>query len=258
MKNKIKEICKKIEKENNIKILFAIENGSRAWRMNSKDSDYDVRFVFSRPLKEYIRIDPLTSVLDYSFNEKGEESSKGIIDMSGFDIFKFLELFSKSNPTTIEWLVSDLVYYGKQNKELRKLALKEFSKKALYNHYKSMCKNNYYKYLKSGNYVSYKKYLYSYRGLINAKWVVEKNSIPPIKFTDTLNKMKKNLPENIFLRLKKIIKLKSRGKEKDIIENIPELDNYIEKFLKEKPSIGEDRKIDTNKLNKELRKVLLK
>lgn len=32
MKKQIEEICKQIEKENNIKIIFAIENGSRAWR----------------------------------------------------------------------------------------------------------------------------------------------------------------------------------------------------------------------------------
>ena len=56
MKDKIKQICKQLEKEKNIKIIFAVENGSRAWRMDSKDSDYDVRFVFKRPLKEYIQI----------------------------------------------------------------------------------------------------------------------------------------------------------------------------------------------------------
>lgn len=46
MKEKIKNKLKQIEKDNDIKILFAIENGSRSWQMASKDSDYDVRFVF--------------------------------------------------------------------------------------------------------------------------------------------------------------------------------------------------------------------
>ena len=41
-------ILKKIEKENFIKILLAVESGSRAWGIQSKDSDYDIRFVFKR------------------------------------------------------------------------------------------------------------------------------------------------------------------------------------------------------------------
>ena len=52
MKEAIRQICKDLEKETNIRILFAVENGSRAWRLGSNDSDYDVRFVFVRPLEE--------------------------------------------------------------------------------------------------------------------------------------------------------------------------------------------------------------
>lgn len=46
MKDKIVNICKNLEKEKKVRILFAVENGSRAWRMDSKDSDYDVRLFF--------------------------------------------------------------------------------------------------------------------------------------------------------------------------------------------------------------------
>ena len=56
MKDKIRKICQDIEQQNNIKILFAVENESRAWRMESKNSAYDVRFVFLRPLCEYKQI----------------------------------------------------------------------------------------------------------------------------------------------------------------------------------------------------------
>ncbi len=74
MKDRIKEICKNIEKEKNIKILFAVENGSRAWRMDSKDSDYDVRFVFVRPLNEYIQINKPGEVIDATFDKEGTPS----------------------------------------------------------------------------------------------------------------------------------------------------------------------------------------
>ena len=73
MKEKIQKLLKQIEKENNIKIIFAVENGSRAWRMESKNSDYDIRFVFSRPIKEYIQINKSAEVIQVSFNENLEK-----------------------------------------------------------------------------------------------------------------------------------------------------------------------------------------
>ena len=96
------------------------------------------------------------------------------------------KMLSSSNPTTIEWLITDIVYFGKQNSVFKEYAVKNFNKISLYHHYKSMCKNNYLKYLKSGASLTYKKYLYTFRGLVNAKWVAHKKSLPPIIFTGAL------------------------------------------------------------------------
>ena len=60
----IQKLCRLIEEEKGVKILFAVESGSRAWGMDSKDSDYDVRFVFYRPLKEYISINKPGEVIN--------------------------------------------------------------------------------------------------------------------------------------------------------------------------------------------------
>ena len=260
MKDRIRKICKNLEKEKNIKILLAVENGSRAWRMDSKDSDYDVRFVFVRPMKEYIQITRPEEVINIAFDEKGNQcSAKGaLIDISGFDIFKYVKLLSSSNPTTIEWLISDIIYYGTQNKALKKYATENFSKLSLYHHYKSMCKNNYIKFLKPKNQATYKKYLYAYRGLINAKWVVYKKTVPQIIFNDALEKMKNVIPDSVLNKLKEIIDLKSHGKEKDIIKNIMILDKYIEDFLKDDSEAPTKKSHATlNDLNEELRKIIL-
>jgi hypothetical protein len=261
MKQTIKELCKKLEAEQNIKILFAIENGSRAWRMQSKDSDYDVRFVFVRNIEEYININPPVEVINVSYNKQGKKTEKqgALIDMSGFDIFKYAKLLSQSNPTTIEWIISDIVYYGKQNKTFREFAINNFDKKTLYLHYKSLCRNTFTKYIQSKNKATYKKYLYAFRGLVNAKWVAHKESIPPIIFPNTVKNMEGILPKTISSEIEKIIKIKSLGREKDKIENIKKLDNYIERFLQDKREIPQKSKTpDTKKLDDEIRKILLK
>lgn len=260
MQDTITKICKNLEKEKNIKILFAVENGSRAWRMDSKDSDYDVRFVFVRPLNEYIQINIPGDVIDVAFDKQGNASGvEGApIDMCGFDIFKYVKMLSCSNPTTIEWLMSDIVYYGEQNEVFKKFSIENFSALSLYHHYKSMCKSNYLKYIKSGNVVTYKKYLYAYRGLINAKWVVHKKTIPPIIFYQALHDMNTIIPDSVLQTLNEIINLKSQGKEKDIIHNIASMDRYIDSFLKdESETPSQKSQVSLTDLNNELRTIVL-
>ncbi len=258
MKEKIQKLCKQIEKKYKIKILFAIENGSRAWRMESENSDYDVRFVFMHPKKEYLQLTSPTDVINETYDKQGNpcQPEGAFIDIVGFDIFKFCKLLTSSNPTTIEWLISDIVYLGKQNKALQTYARKQFHPVALYFHYQSMCKNNYLKYIKSKQEVTYKKYLYALRGLVNATWVFHKKSIPPIKFTEALDGLQETMPESVRTKVKEIIALKKEGKEKDIVQNIVQFDQYIEHFLKLQPIFPEQQKKNIESINKELQKLL--
>jgi len=260
MKDKIKEILASLEKEKKIKILFAVENGSRAWRMESQDSDFDVRFVFVRPLEDYIQIHSPSEVINAGFDRSGNACDiKGAyLDLLGIDIFKFVKMLSSSNPTTIEWLITDIVYFGKQNSVFKEYAVKNFNKISLYHHYKSMCKNNYLKYLKSGASLTYKKYLYTFRGLVNAKWVAHKKSLPPIIFTGALKAIRGIIPESIIKKLEEIIRLKISGKEQEIIQNIVRLDQYVEDFLKDDTEAPKEKPHSTlNSLNNELRRIIL-
>lgn len=248
MKEKIKQICKDLEKQNNIKILFAVESGSRLWRIESENSDYDVRFVFVRNVDDYLRISKLKDVIEYQENE---------IDVVGFDIYKYSKLLMASNPTVIEWLISDIVYYGKQPLEFLNFIRKNFDPATIFYHYLSMCKQNYLKYIKSGDKITYKKYLYAMRGLFNAFWVKKMNEIPPINFNVILQK-KGLIPENIRGKLFKIISLKKEGKEEEIIGSSKSFDDFIEKQLKtlEAPKSKKINQINT--LQKEVLRIVKK
>lgn len=91
-----------IEKENNIKILYAIESGSRGWGFASKDSDYDVRFIYTHPTDWYLSIEDKKDFIEVPIDD--------LLDINGWDIRKSLQQYKKSNPTLMEWLSSPIVY----------------------------------------------------------------------------------------------------------------------------------------------------
>lgn len=96
-----------------------------AW-IESADSDYDVRFVYCRPLKDYVNLARPDDVINAAFDQKLAPCTAhdALYDLCGFDIFKFLRLLAKSNPSTIEWLISNVVYLGPVPPELRAFAEK--------------------------------------------------------------------------------------------------------------------------------------
>ncbi len=101
MIERIKKELKRIETQNDIKILLAIESGSCAWGFTSTDSDWDVRYIYFHHLNWYLKID---NQVDYQ-----EEILENDIDLAGWELKKALRLFRKSNPTILEWLNSPFI-----------------------------------------------------------------------------------------------------------------------------------------------------
>ena len=79
--HEIQQRLLRAEQEHEVKILYAIESGSRAWGFHSPDSDYDVRFVYIRPQDWYLSIDvedrrdvieyPIVDEIDLTLSKAG-------------------------------------------------------------------------------------------------------------------------------------------------------------------------------------------
>jgi len=91
-----------IESDNGVRILFAIESGSRAWGFPSPDSDYDVRFVYLHEPTWYLAIERRRDVIELPI--------EGDYDIGGWDLKKALHLLIKPNPVLLEWMASPIVY----------------------------------------------------------------------------------------------------------------------------------------------------
>jgi len=64
MQKQILKRLQAIERDKNIRILMAIESGSRGWEFPSPDSDYDVRFIYARPRDFYLKLNPGRDTLE--------------------------------------------------------------------------------------------------------------------------------------------------------------------------------------------------
>lgn len=73
----IQEKLREIELRENVKVLYAVESGSRAWGVASPDSDYDVRFIYVRNQKDYLRLDEVRDVIEWQLDE--------VLDINGWD-----------------------------------------------------------------------------------------------------------------------------------------------------------------------------
>lgn len=102
MKNIILSKLKEIEKKENVKIIYDVESGSRAWRFESKDSDYDVRFIYVRKTEDYLSLFPKKDTIEWELND--------IYDINGWDLQKALKLLYQSNPTLYERKNSPIIY----------------------------------------------------------------------------------------------------------------------------------------------------
>lgn len=238
-----KEILNRIEKaekEHGVRVLYAVESGSRAWGFESPNSDYDVRFIYAHPKDWYVAVDleEKRDVIEYPIVDE--------IDINGWDIRKALRLFSKSNPAFVEWLRSPIIYIERDDFAMsaRKLLKKVYSaQKGIY-HYRSMAKTNYRGYLRE-DLVPIKKYFYVLRPLLSIMWLEKYQEPAPIEF----ERLRTLIEDDVELndQVSTLLERKKRSLEKELAPPISELNGFIERELQRLEDFSErpDKKVET-------------
>lgn len=234
---------KEIESKENVKVLHAVESGSRAWGFASPDSDYDVRFIYVRPKEFYLGLQPKTDYIDWELNE--------ILDINGWDISKVLQHAHKANATIYEWANSPIVYYTTPEwEQMQKCINKYFSCKSAIYHYYGTANKNYLKYLLD-DMVKYKKYFYVLRPILACKWIEKKQCPPPVLFQDLVDEV---LEESMKPVVTELVAKKVQMVESEKGARIDKLNAYIAKnleYFKEKAeAMEDDRKEDWAELNR--------
>lgn len=229
IEDEIKRRLAAIELEYDVNILYACESGSRAWGFASQDSDYDVRFLYIKPVKQYLALEKQRDVI--------EAPIEGVYDINGWDIKKALLLLRQSNPTVIEWLHSPVIYRKNEAvlKSLRSLSEDSVNLRALGYHYRNMANNNVRQYKEKGK-VTAKKYLYIVRPLLCNEWIRQHGTIPPVNFSEMcagLSQFKQlpvNVPtlDNLLEEVRGLLLQKAKGQEKDTMCENECLDSFIQ------------------------------
>lgn len=207
-----------LEAERGIRVLMAIESGSRAWGIASPDSDFDVRFVFTHSVERYLSVRQPQDTINLPIDEQ-------LLDLSGWELRKALNLIAKSNASPMEWTQSPIVYRQEEDfvEALSTLSGEYFQARATAHHYLGLTNKTWKSALQAETF-SIKKYFYALRPLFAAMWVVKYQQRPPLTFADL-----RQVVDDAGLQkeIDSLLAAKAEAKEAYMIRPIPALHGFI-------------------------------
>ncbi len=222
------------EEEHDVKVLLAVESGSRAWGFASPNSDYDARFIYVHRRDWYLSVglEEQRDVIEYPIVDE--------IDINGWDLRKALRLFWKSNPAFVEWIQSPIIYRdeGSFAPAARAMLNEVYScQKGIY-HYRSMAKTNYRGYLRA-EMVPLKKYFYVLRPLLAVRWLEAYGTAAPIEFGKLLPLVADDRPLN--KAIEDLLEIKRGAPEMGLSPQIKPIHAFIERELERLEGLAPER-----------------
>jgi len=209
-----------IEEEHDVRLLLAVESGSRAWGFPSPDSDYDVRFVYVRRRDWCLSLNPGRDVIETPIEDE--------IDLNGWDIRKALGLLLKSNAVVSEWISSPIRYRPDHAVvgELAALADAVLDPRALAHHYANLGRNAAERWLAGDDAVPVKKYFYALRPALAIRCLRERpGSRPPMNLQSLVAAVE--LPASLVTQIDGLVEAKRRTNERANGTRLPDLDALI-------------------------------
>lgn len=193
--------------EHDVRIMLAIESGSRAWGFPSPDSDYDCRFIFVRPIEHHLSPWHRRDVIETPLDE--------ILDVNGWGLGKALKLLLKGNAVIVEWLRSPIAYRGDAafRDDLLSFATTFANRTLIARHYLHLGERQRRTYFGNGKDVALKKIFYALRPAATLRWLRQRPNcaIAPMHFPTLMRDI--DPPSAIAELVEDLIARKARSRE---------------------------------------------
>lgn len=171
-----------ISTAHSVRILMAVESGSRAWGFSSTNSDYDVRFIYCRSPEAYLDIHPNSRTVPDHIEDTKDEP----FDIVGWDIRKAMALLLKGNITPLEWAASEIKYIENSDLETELSRISSFINPfSLFRHHLALADqasgvmlsayilNAEDDIVRPADFVNPKKMLYALRSYLSCDWILD-------------------------------------------------------------------------------------
>lgn len=230
VRSEILSRIQRAESEYGVRVLLAVESGSRAWGFESPNSDYDARFIYANRPDWYlsVNLEDKRDVIEYPIIDE--------IDLNGWDVRKALRLFARSNPAFVEWIQSPIVYLerGGFAADVRRLLPLVYSCVRGVHHYRSMARTNYRGYLKA-DLVPLKKYFYVLRPLLSVRWLERYGRPAPIEFEKLLHLIDDQ--RTLLVDINSLLEKKRAAPEMGLAPPVESIHAFIEQELERLESV---------------------
>lgn len=209
-----------IEAAHGVRLLLAVESGSRAWGFPSPDSDFDVRFVYVRPRDWYLSLTPGRDVIEMPIADE--------IDLNGWDVRKALVLLLKSNAVVSEWIESPIRYRDDDPSVTRLAALADalLDPRAIAYHYARSGTLAAEQWLDGDGPVPVKQYFYALRPALAIRAIrLNPQARPPMNLQALVGVS--DLPSALVAQIDTLVAAKARTNERANGTRLPEIDALI-------------------------------
>ena len=220
-----------IARDDAVALPLAIESGSRAWGFPSPDSDYDCRFIFTRPAAATFSIVMQRDVI--------EREVTPVFDLGGWELRKALLLMLRGNAVVIEWLTSPVTYRGRADfrDEFLALAARVSQREQVMRHYARLAFAMRHRLLAAGDGEAFplKKLFYLLRPIAAWQWLADRPDavVAPMHFPTLV--AQSDLPTDLRETIAEMLATKARTRELGTGPVPPAVERLVKHALERMP-----------------------